>query len=161
MRWKGRRQSQNIEDRRGQGGRLRLPGGFGRSRGAPRMRRAGGGSIGMMIVIVVVLWILGINPIELLSGGGLAPQGGGSATSQRSAPGTPAADDAMRGFVATVLAETEDTWSKIFQAGGQPYSEPTLVLFSGGVRSACGQASAATGPFYCPGDRKIYIDLAF
>ena len=159
MRWKGRRQSQNIEDRRGRGGGLRIPGGFGR--GAPRMRRAGGGGIGMLIVIVIIMWILGVNPIELLAGGGLAPPTGSTTSDSRDGAVSPARNDEMRAFVATVLAETEDTWTNIFSAGGRDYQEPTLVLFSGGVQSACGIASSAAGPFYCPGDRKIYIDLSF
>ncbi len=160
MRWKGRRQSRNIDDRRGQGGGMRLPGGFGR--GAPRMRRASGGGIGMLIIIVIVMWIMGVNPIELLAGGGLTPTSGPTTSGSREGTSqSPSTNDEMRAFVATVLAETEDTWKSLFEAGGRTYQEPTLVLFSGGVRSACGLANSAAGPFYCPGDRKIYIDLSF
>ena len=99
--------------------------------------------------------MLGINPLTLIDGGGgTMPSGGsGQVTTQR--------NDEMTQFVATVLAETEDVWNGIMESQGEDYPEPTLVLFSGAVRSACGQASSATGPFYCPGDQKLYIDLDF
>ena len=159
MRWKGRRQSSNVEDRQGRGG-VRLPGGFGRmgGRGRPTIRRAGGGGIGFIIIIVILSFVFGINPLELLSGGGgqISPNPG-----TRQTQSSPQVSSEMRDFVATVLAETEDTWNAIFTEGGQSYREPTLVLFSGSVQSACGFASAASGPFYCPGDQKVYIDLAF
>jgi len=169
MRWRGRRQSQNIEDRRGAGGGF--GGGLGRTGGGrvpiglPGGRRVGGGGglgIGSIIVIGLVLWFLGINPLTLLgsldSGGGSPFQipGPGSQTGES---GTPA-DEAGQ-FVATVLADTEDTWNQIFSAAGESYAEPTLVLFESSTSSACGYASAATGPFYCPADQRLYIDLAF
>jgi predicted metalloprotease len=161
MRWKGRRQSSNVEDRQGRGG-ARLPGGFGRvgGSGRPTIRRAGGGGIGFIIVIIIISFVFGINPLELLSGGGgqISLDPGSRQTQTTSSQ--PVSSE-MRDFVATVLAETEDTWNAIFTQGGQQYREPTLVLFSGSVRSACGFASAAAGPFYCPGDSKVYIDLSF
>ncbi|MCR9135748.1 MAG: zinc metallopeptidase [Alphaproteobacteria bacterium] len=169
MRWKGRRQSSNIEDRRGassgrrsanpfgRGGRLRLP----TRRGGAR--RATGGGITMIIILVVgffVLRALGIDPALLLDGGGGLTQ-----SQQTTAPGnrqlSPQQSDEMTQFIATVLAETEDTWNGIFQSNGVNYQEPTLVLFTGRVDSACGRASSASGPFYCPSDRKVYIDLGF
>ena len=159
MEWRGRRQSSNVEDRRGAGGRspfgrggLRLPAGRG------SVRRAGGGiGIGGIILILIISWILGINPLTLLSGGDIGLDGGGYEEQTSRAP----ADDETAAFIRTVLAETEDTWNGIFQASGENYREPTLVLFSGQVQSACGFASAATGPFYCPGDQKVYLDTSF
>ncbi len=161
MRWQGRRQSSNIEDRRGDADM----GGFGGTGpriglGLPGGRRGGGLSIGAVVVILVVSWFLGVNPLTLLGGleGG---NGGGSSigTQQTSQTGTPTDEGGQ--FVATVLADTEDTWTQIFADGGGRYQVPTLVLFTGQTSSACGFASAASGPFYCPGDRKVYIDLAF
>lgn len=165
MQWRGRRQSGNIEDRRGQGGGF--GGGLGRMGGRipiglPGGRGAGGGlGIGTIVVILIVGWLLGINPLTLI--GGLGDSGGiqigpqpGAETGQE---GTPADDRGQ--FVATVLADTEDTWHQIFNSAGQTYQEPTLVLFSDSTSSACGFASAATGPFYCPADQKLYVDLAF
>ena len=117
---------------------------------AAAIRRAGGGGIGTIIVILIVAWLLGINPLALLLGeGGVttgpAPQG--QQTGQQQAGVT----DEMRDFVATVLADTEDTWSAIFTAAGEDYPEPTLTLFSNSVESACGYAGAATGPVLLPG----------
>ena len=169
MRWKGRRQSSNIEDRRGQssprrqanpfgrGGRLRLPTGSGKIGGKS------GGGISMIVILVIgylVLSYLGIDPAMLLNGGGT--QSSFEQTENRPSERiSPQRQDEMSQFVATVLAETEDTWNGIFKASGVTYREPTLVLFDGQVRSACGFASSASGPFYCPSDQKIYIDLAF
>ncbi len=164
MRWQGRRQSSNIEDRRDDGGGM---GGFGGGAGPrigigmPGGRRGGGLSIGAVVIILVVSWFLGVNPLTLLGGlGGVGDTGGSSlGTQQTGRVGTPADEPAQ--FVATVLADTEDTWGQIFANGGSRYQPPTLVLFTGQTSSACGFASAASGPFYCPGDRKVYIDLAF
>lgn len=161
MEWRGRRQSSNVEDRRG-----RSAGGspFGRGRGfripmgGGGGRRGGGLGIGGIVVILIICWITGINPLTLLSGGDIGS--GGGAGYEQSAGRTPASDE-MTAFVSTVLAETEDTWNGIFQANGQRYEEPTLVLFSGQVNSACGFASSATGPFYCPGDKQVYLDTSF
>ncbi|MGB8816313.1 MAG: neutral zinc metallopeptidase [Rhizobiaceae bacterium] len=164
MKWEGRRQSDNVEDQRdGSGGGF--PGGIGRGGmrsggGGMRVVRGGGiSTIVMMIVLFFVLKACGIDPTAILSGsdGGL----GGNVTEQQAAPRTQAASDKMTAFVKTVLAETEDTWSGIFEANGEKYPAPTMVLFDGQVRSACGLASAASGPFYCPGDQKLYIDLSF
>ncbi|WP_432420150.1 KPN_02809 family neutral zinc metallopeptidase [Neorhizobium galegae] len=121
-------------------------------------RRGGGLGIGGIIVILIICWITGINPLSLLSGE-LGMDGSGF-EQQQTTRGTPANDDTTA-FVRTVLAETEDTWNGIFQANGQQYQEPVLVLFSGQVNSACGFASSATGPFYCPGDHKLYLDTNF
>ena len=159
MEWKGRRQSDNVEDQRGASmggsplgrGGLRIPIGGGG-------RRGGGLGIGGIIVILIICWITGINPLSLLSGE-LGMDGSGF-EQQQTTRGTPANDDTTA-FVRTVLAETEDTWNGIFQASGQQYQEPVLVLFSGQVNSACGFASSATGPFYCPGDHKLYLDTNF
>ncbi len=160
MRWRGRRQSSNVRDVRGGGG---SPGGFGRGRlggGSPiRIPTGGrGGFSGIIIIIVVfvVLSFLGINPMSMLGGGdpsqpGIAPSEGGA----------PPASDEHAQFISVVLAETEDVWNGIFQAEGSTYREPTLVLFEDGVQSACGFASSAAGPFYCPGDQQVYIDLNF
>lgn len=165
MRWRGRRASSNVEDRRGAspGG---LGGGFRMPRGGMRLPRGGGsragfGGIGFIIVVVVVGMLLGVNPLSLIEGldGGMAPAPG--AGSQGQAPAPPDGDE-MAQFVSVVLADTEDTWGKVFRDEfGEAYEEPRLVLFTGAVRSACGFAQSASGPFYCPGDRKVYIDLAF
>lgn len=115
-----------------------------------------GGAVGVIAVVVVLL--LGGDPSTILS---MLEQSGapsGSATSQ--AP-EPAADDEQAQFVSTVLADTEDTWSALFQRGGSRYQPPTLVLYTGTTRTACGFGSAASGPFYCPADRKVYLDLGF
>lgn len=159
MEWRGRRQSDNVEDRRGAGGQnpfgrggMRIPIGRG------GVRRAGGGiGIGGIILILIVSWVLGINPLTLLSGGDIGLEGGGYEQQTNQPP----ANDESTAFVRTVLAETEDTWNGIFQASGETYQEPTLVLFSGQVESACGFASSASGPFYCPSDRKVYLDTNF
>ena len=160
MEWKGRRQSDNVEDQRGASmggsplgrGGLRIPIGGGG-------RRGGGLGIGGIIVILIICWITGINPLSLLSGE-LGMDGSGFEQQQTTGDRTPATDETTA-FVRTVLAETEDTWNGIFQANGQQYQEPVLVLFSGQVNSACGFASSATGPFYCPGDHKLYLDTNF
>ncbi|MDQ0314081.1 KPN_02809 family neutral zinc metallopeptidase [Amorphus orientalis] len=164
MRWRGRRQSSNVEDRRGRGGF-----GSGLGKGGLSFPRGGGsGGIGGrgligLVAIVAVLWLLGVNPVDLLQGT-LSPdrQTAGtrlpetSAQNQASAP-----EDELKQFVSVVLADTEDVWHELFRASGETYSEPTLVLFSDQVRSACGFAGAAMGPFYCPGDSTVYLDLGF
>lgn len=138
MKWLGRRGSGNIEDRRSGGG------------------LAVGGGITALIAIVFSL-LTGQNPMELL---GLL-DGGGSGTQQEAPLETKVDQDEKGHFVSVVLADTEDVWNKLFTEEGNRYKEPTLVLFSGAVNSACGSASSATGPFYCPGDEKVYIDLSF
>ncbi|WP_157020114.1 KPN_02809 family neutral zinc metallopeptidase [Mesorhizobium xinjiangense] len=162
MRWKGRRQSSNVEDRRGQGGGFGR-GGFGRGPGIRiPVGRTGGGSVSGIIVLLVLYFALracGIDPLEMLAGGGgqVSSPGGGGQIARTG----PRSDDEAAQFAGVVLAETEDVWSGIFQAEGYDYTDPTMVLFSGQVRSDCGFASAASGPFYCPGDHKLYLDLAF
>jgi predicted metalloprotease len=152
MKWEGNRESDNVEDRRGEG-----------SGGGGRGFSFGGGSIGIggIAVALVASYFLGINPltvINMLSGGG----GGQLAPVQQSAPAhKPPPNDQMARFVSTVLADTEDTWGEIFKAGGATYVRPKLVLFSGSTPTACGTGQTATGPFYCPGDQKVYIDLSF
>jgi len=143
MRWRGERQSDNVEDRRG----------MSVSRGA----KVGGISGLGLVAIVVVSLLLGVDPTMILQqvGQGLPS----STTIEESAQ--PAANDDMRNFVAVVLAETEDVWNEQFNKAGRTYQEPKLVLFSGAVDSACGFAQSATGPFYCPADYKVYLDLAF
>jgi hypothetical protein len=159
MDWKGRRQSDNIEDRRGSSPRGRNP--FGRSGGirlpSGGMRRSGLSFKTIVIIGVIYLGLklIGIDPLQLLNGG--APSGQSVSEQQIS----PTRQDEMTQFVATVLAETEDVWNGIMKSQGMDYPEPKLVLFSGSVSSACGNASAASGPFYCPGDQKLYIDLSF
>lgn len=173
MRWQGREESDNVEDRRGDNSGA--PGGFSRGGGlgggglgGPGFRIVrGGGVSGIVIVgvIALVLWMVGINPLPLLFGDGSiqttgqSTQGsGGYSTGGATAP---RADDEAAKFSRVVLKETENVWSGIFQSAGQTYTKPTLVLFDGQVKSACGFAQAASGPFYCPGDQKVYIDLSF
>ncbi len=143
MRWRRGRRSTHVEDRRGR----RMAGGRGLKLG---------GAAGIIAVVVVLL--LGGDPSMILS---MLEQGGppdGSATSQ--AP-EPAADDEQAQFVSAVLADTEDTWTALFERGGDRYQPPALVLYTGSTRTACGFGSAASGPFYCPADRKVYLDLGF
>jgi len=163
MRWKGRRQSSNVEDRRGDGGGFGTGGGTGGFGRGGRMRipvgrSVGGGGISGIVILVIVFFALracGIDPLEILA---QMEDGGGTRVATRSAD---QGSDEMAQFAGVVLAETEDVWHGIFEANGATYREPTMVLFSGGVRSACGFASAASGPFYCPGDSKLYLDLDF
>ena len=163
MKWRGGRQSTNIEDRRGRGGGLNFPGlgrrgGLGGGMGGPGMRLPIGGKGGLgwfgIIVVVGLMLIFGIDPRVLLEGG--LPTG-----EYAEQPLTTEQNDELKQFVAVVLADTEDTWRTAFAEIGQSYREPTLVLLSDQVSSACGYASAAVGPFYCPGDRKVYLDLSF
>lgn len=140
MLWQGRRQSSNVDDRRGIS-----PGGI----------AAGGGIIGI-IVLVINMFMGGDVDVSQLPQ--LMP---GQQQGQQLSPEEKAADDERAQFVKVVLAETEDVWNNIFQQQGQNYQEPTLVLFRGAVQSGCGNASSASGPFYCPGDNKLYIDLSF
>lgn len=145
MRLDDARESDNVEDRRGMGGgRGFRPGGV------------GGLSIGGLILLLAVSYFLGVDPTQLLQDSGVSA--GGRPTS--GAPAEPPGSDPTGEFVKKILADTEDTWSAIFERSGQRYSKPVLVLFSDVVDSACGQA-AATGPFYCPNDQKVYLDLSF
>ncbi|WP_173932024.1 neutral zinc metallopeptidase [Chelativorans sp. Marseille-P2723] len=152
MRWRGRRQSSNVEDRRRM--RASFPGGMRRIPVRIPMRRGGGMSISTIIILAVLfigLRAIGIDPLEMLAQGPITEQ---------SAQQAPANDETSQ-FVRVVLAETEDVWRQLFRAEGAEYSEPTLVLFYSQVESACGFASAASGPFYCPGDNRVYLDLDF
>jgi predicted metalloprotease len=144
MRWRGERQSDNVEDRRG----------MSVSRGA----KIGGISGLGLVAVVVISMFLGVDPTALLQVVGQSTQSTTMSTEQTTSP---AANDDMRNFVAVVLAETEDVWNETFQQAGRTYEEPKLVLFSGAVESACGMADAAVGPFYCPADHKVYLDLVF
>jgi uncharacterized protein len=157
MRWRGRRQSGNIVDGRGRGGGLPLGFGRGSSMGFPIGRRGGGLGLGTIVILVILYFVLracGIDPLATLQDG---QPGGGQFTQE---DGSPASDE-MRQFVGVVLAETEDVWHAIFRQEGAAYTEPQLYLFSGGVSSACGFASSAAGPFYCPGDSMVYLDTSF
>ena len=147
MKWEGNRESDNVEDRRDGGGD-----GF---------QMLGGRSLGIGTIVVALLggWLLGVNPLTLLgllSGGGVPPAQVQQAPAQR-----PPADDRLARFVSTVLADTEDVWHGVFRQAGGSYQEPRLVLFRGATPTACGTGQAAMGPFYCPADQKVYIDLGF
>ena len=153
MKWEGNRESSNVEDRRDDDGSSQGFGGGG---------LFGGRSIGIGTIVVALLggWAFGINPLtilNLLSGGAPPAQ----VQQQQNPSHCPPADDHMAKFVATVLGDTEDVWKDIFARGGATYKEPRLVLFRGATQTACGQGQAAMGPFYCPGDQKVYIDLGF
>lgn len=156
MRWKGRRRSNNIEDRRGRSSSS--PFGLGRRSGGRRGSglKLGGGAT---IIILLIGLFLGADPAQLLSmlSGGSA----GGLSSQQAPAQAPPANDEHAEFVAVVLADTEAVWSQIFRQNNSEYPAPRLVLFSDSVRSACGFNTAATGPFYCPGDSKVYLDLSF
>ena len=151
MRWRGRRQSSNIDDRRGRiGMRAGLPRG--------RVARGGGLGIGTIAIALVAAWVFGIDPNIIL---GLGGAGGPTMESSGPAPKRSAREEELASFARVVLADTEDTWGRIFREGGSDYREPTLTMFTGQVSSACGFASAASGPFYCPGDQRVYLDLGF
>ena len=166
MRLDDEKNSENIEDLRGQGGGggFRFPGGGGRRRVRMGGKRGGMG-IGTIIIMLIGMFVFGVNPLELLNGGlGGGSDGGGSLQApqtQSAPPPTSAQQDAMKTFVSKVLHTTETTWKKKFAETGKQYREPRLVLFSGHVRSACGMAQSAMGPFYCPGDQKVYLDMSF
>lgn len=148
MKWEGNEQSDNVEDRRGSGGG---GGGF----------PIGGRSVGIGTVAVALIagWVFGINPLTVLgflSGNGSAPQ-----TQQQGPAQKPPANDREAAFVSTVLKNTEVVWSDVFRQNGSTYNAPRLVLFRGATPTACGTGESAMGPFYCPGDKKVYIDLGF
>ncbi|MBX7167857.1 MAG: zinc metallopeptidase [Pirellulales bacterium] len=144
MRWQEGRRSENIEDRRGM---------------RPRTVAAGGGGL-IMLIIIVLAMLFGVDPRPLMQQA-QQPQAGAEADGEAGPIESSPEEEQLKDFVATVLADTEDVWKALFQAGGRQYREPTLVLFRGQVESACGLASAAVGPFYCPADEKLYLDLAF
>ncbi len=156
MRWQGGRRSDNVEDRRGESPAYSAAGAAPVVlRLLPMLLRTKVGRIILITGVVVIIGgrMLGVDVLSLLAGGGVT-------SGQSSAP-LSEADQQMAEFVSVVLGDTEDTWHPIFSKLGRDYREPTLVLFSGSVNSACGYASAAVGPFYCPGDQKLYIDLSF
>lgn len=138
MKWRQARRSTNVQDRRGMSAKGVVGGGIG------------------TIVILLIAMFLGVDPSALLQFADTGAPAGG----QVDAPAPPPDDEAAQ-FVAAVLGDTEDTWNALFAESGQDYPEPTLVLFTGAVKSACGYAQAAVGPFYCPADQQVYIDLAF
>jgi len=140
MRWESGRRSDNVEDRRG----LRVT------------RGVAGGGLGTIVLVLIGLYF-GIDPSTILN---TVSTGGGTQVEQSNEP-RPAAENVRADFVSVVLADTEDTWGPIFREKGGSYEAPKLVLFTDAVESACGLAGAATGPFYCPGDRKLYVDLSF
>ncbi|MFZ0062253.1 MAG: neutral zinc metallopeptidase [Pyrinomonadaceae bacterium] len=139
MRWRGQRESENIEDRRGMG----------------RGGLAIGGGLGGIVVLIIAL-LLGADPRQLLEQAPVDP-GTGTQTSRSTNP----EEEELRKFTSVVLASTEDVWTEIFRQSDANYRKPTLVLFTDQVSSACGQAGSATGPFYCPGDEKLYLDFSF
>ena len=140
MKWKGGRRSSNIEDRRG----VRAP-------------KLLGGGVGMIVLMLVALYF-GVDPMPLLQ----TMQGGGSASTAGIRPtAEDLKNDPLADMVSVVVADTEDVWTEIFAAQGRQYQAPTLVMFTGATRSACGMGQAAMGPFYCPADQKAYIDLSF
>jgi len=180
MRWRGQRESENVEDRRGEGGGFGFPfpgGGMRFPSGGGGGGRGGIGIVGFLIILGLMLFF-GLDPSTIMQTG---PSGGGEnfpdirlpesrpdttnfpgtgADRQISRPQTGSADD-LKQFVAVVLANTEDVWQDLLGSYGRRYNDPTLVLFSGAVRSVCGTGMAAMGPFYCPSDEKVYIDLSF
>ena len=138
MRWREGRQSDNVEDRRGMGGKGLAVGGIG------------------SVVVLIIAFLLGVDPSRLLSGGDSSPAPGTQATR----PANPEEDE-LKAFSSSVLANTEDVWADIFRQNGQQYRPPKLVLFTDRIQSPCGTSTSAVGPFYCPGDQKVYIDLSF
>jgi predicted metalloprotease len=124
-------------------------------------KRGGGISLGSIVVILVLMFVFDINPLELLGGGGTLAPTSYEQGAEPQGSGGQADDDEMKAFVSVVLGDTEDTWHAVFNELGATYKEPRLVLFRGAVQSACGFAQAAMGPFYCPGDQKVYLDLGF
>ena len=143
MRWESGRRSENVEDRRG----------------FQVSRRVAGGGIGTIVLVLVALYF-GVDPSVLLNVDQTPIPGSGAPTQSARYSASPQ-ERGLADFVSVVLADTEDTWNALFRSMGKSYEEPNLVLFSGAVESACGFASAAVGPFYCPEDQKVYIDLSF
>ncbi|HEY3385351.1 MAG TPA: neutral zinc metallopeptidase [Saprospiraceae bacterium] len=147
MRWTGRRQSSNVEDQRGRSG----GGGFGGMGGGMLTK----GGLGTVVIIIIISFVLGKNPLTLLQQMGGSGTNTGYTTEEPYVASTE--EEALADFSKVVLADTEDVWHKLFS----DYREPTLVLFTGNVESSCGSATSATGPFYCSADEKLYIDLSF
>ncbi len=145
MRWRGQRESTNVEDRRGRG---------------PMGRQGAAIGCGGLLLVLVLALITGQDPSQLLSqfGGG---EGGGTVQEPSAPASAPGEDDEVKDFMEVVLGSTEAVWHDLFQRMGRTYEEPRLVLFTGGVNSACGTASSAVGPFYCPADSQLYLDQSF
>ena len=140
MKWQDRQGSGNIEDRRG-----------------ARMGGVGlplGGGIGGIVLILAISFLTGTNPLDLIGGLSAPVEDTGTI-------GPPPADDPQAKFISVVLGDTEDTWREVFSSAGEAYVPPTLVLFSDATQSACGLGQSAMGPFYCPGDQKVYLDVSF
>ena len=153
MKWDGQRESNQVEDRRGQGGA---------SGGGGRMGGRRGVGLGTIAIALVASWVFGVNPMTVI--GVLGGMGGGEAEVVQQAPaGTnrAAPQDQNARFISTVLASTEDVWDGVFRQANAQYQKPGLVLYSNATRTACGTGQAAMGPFYCPGDSKVYLDLDF
>ena len=143
MRWEGQRESENVEDRRGMG-----PG------------RVGGIGVGGIVLVLAISYFTGTNPLTLLNMlNGVQEMSSPTTDPQPGHMGSP--NDSLGKFASVVLADTETTWETVLPRLGRQYENPRLVLFTGGVQSACGTTSAAAGPFYCPGDRRVYLDLSF
>ena len=163
MRWEGQDESSNVEDRRGRSG------GFGRSGGL----RTGGIGLGTLVIALLGALLFGINPltvIDMLGGGGgtvieqprqSAPPQGRAGQPEPAGRGADQGSDQERSFVAVVLRSTEEVWTNLFAASGSRYPAPRLVLYTGMTQTGCGTGSAAAGPFYCPADQRVYIDLSF
>jgi hypothetical protein len=146
MRWEGQRESENVEDRRGMG--------------PARVGGVGGIGLGGIVLVLAISYFTGTNPLTLLNMINGVQEMTGPAMDQEPAPlGSP--NDSLGKFASVVLADTETTWETVLPGLGRRYENPHLVLFTGGVHSACGATSAAVGPFYCPEDRKVYLDLSF
>ncbi|MFT3810135.1 MAG: neutral zinc metallopeptidase [Micropepsaceae bacterium] len=177
MKWEGRRQSSNVEDRRGQSGGLGggglgdiFGGGLGRRGGIQLPRsaggvRSGGMGLGTIVIIGLVMWfVFGINPLQLLGGmlgGSIGGPSSSYTQSQSPAPMNSAEQDRAYQFASVVMADTEDVWTQLFRASGQSYRAPKLVIYTSATDTACGTGQSGMGPFYCPGDQKVYIDLDF
>jgi predicted metalloprotease len=145
MRWQDRAESDNVEDRRG----ARIPGG------------GAGIGCGGLLLVILISWLTGANPRQILGFIGLVQQVAPKATEARVPEDRSGVEDPQRKFVRVILKDTEDVWTDVFRKSGRTYEKPKLVLFSDRVESACGMASAAAGPFYCPADSRVYLDMAF
>ncbi|HEX4297069.1 MAG TPA: neutral zinc metallopeptidase [Devosia sp.] len=169
VKWQGREESSNIEDRRGQGGIGGggglgggfNPGGFGGGGFRLPSGRSGMsmGGIAVLVVFVLIAMAFGINPIDLLTGSDTSQSS--SASTQTTLPPQNATEDDLRQFVGVVVKDTETFWTGYFQQHGGTYTDPKVVLYSGQTQSGCGTADSSAGPFYCPVDQKVYIDLSF
>ncbi|MBJ6986728.1 MULTISPECIES: neutral zinc metallopeptidase [unclassified Devosia] len=171
MKWRGRERSSNVQDLRGQRGGGGLGGGFGQGqRGGFRIPMGGGGGgggkggisglIGIVVVLGIIWFATGQNPLDMLAGGsGAGSNFAPSASSSRQLPAE--GEDELADFVAVVVRETEDLWNAEFAKIGEDYPEPNVVLFTNAVSTGCGAADSSVGPFYCPADSKVYIDLSF